>query len=101
MRRFAPVLLLLCLCTATALAHDPPAASRDGGTQRSAAAPLDLNSATVEQLDKLPGIGPALAQRIVDYRAQHGSFRQLEQLNEVKGIGDRTLERLIPLLTLK
>lgn len=101
MRRIVSVLLLLCLCTTTALSHDPPAVFREGGAPRSAAAPLDLNSATVEQLDKLPGIGPALAQRIVDYRAQHGSFRQLEQLNEVKGIGDRTLEKLVPLLTLK
>lgn len=50
--------------------------------------PLNLNSATLEQLDGLPGVGPVLAQRILDYRAQHGNFRSVEQLREVGGIGE-------------
>lgn len=53
------------------------------------AAPVSLNTATVEQLDTLPGVGPVLAQHIVDFRAQHGGFRSVEQLREVNGIGDR------------
>ncbi|MGC4952572.1 helix-hairpin-helix domain-containing protein [Actinomadura citrea] len=50
-------------------------------------APLDLNAATPDQLDDLPGVGPVLAQRIVAYRTQHGGFRSVEQLQDVSGIG--------------
>jgi competence protein ComEA len=53
------------------------------------AAPVSLNTATVEQLDTLPGVGPVLAQHIIDYRAQHGGFRSVDELREVNGIGDR------------
>ncbi|MFF9620319.1 helix-hairpin-helix domain-containing protein [Streptomyces griseosporeus] len=51
--------------------------------------PVSLNSATVEQLDTLPGVGPVLAQHIVDYRTEHGGFRSVDELREVNGIGDR------------
>lgn len=61
---------------------------------------LDLNSATAEQLDGLPGIGPSLASDIVGYRAQHGRFRSLDELREVAGIGEARLRRLKPLLRL-
>ncbi|MEV5434741.1 helix-hairpin-helix domain-containing protein [Streptomyces sp. NPDC052682] len=53
------------------------------------AAPVSLNTATVEQLDTLPGVGPVLAQHIIDYRTQHGGFRSVDELREVNGIGDR------------
>ncbi|WP_433326228.1 helix-hairpin-helix domain-containing protein [Spirillospora sp. CA-294931] len=53
------------------------------------AATIDLNTATVAQLDALPGVGPVLAQRIIDYRTQHGTFRSVDQLQEVSGIGAR------------
>ncbi|MFJ5835866.1 helix-hairpin-helix domain-containing protein [Streptomyces shenzhenensis] len=53
------------------------------------AAPVSLNTATVDQLDTLPGVGPVLAQHIVDYRTQHGGFRSVDELRQVKGIGDR------------
>jgi competence protein ComEA len=53
------------------------------------AAPISLNTATVEQLDTLPGVGPVLAQHILDYRAQHGGFRSVDELREVNGIGER------------
>jgi competence protein ComEA len=49
---------------------------------------VDLNTATTEQLDQLPGVGPVLAQRIVDYRNQHGGYRSVDQLQEVTGIGE-------------
>ncbi|MFL5995899.1 MAG: helix-hairpin-helix domain-containing protein [Streptomyces sp.] len=52
------------------------------------AAPVSLNTATVDQLDTLPGVGPVLAQHIVDYRTQHGGFRSVDELREVNGIGD-------------
>jgi competence protein ComEA len=72
----------------------PAPGSGAGGAPVGAAAagpvaPVSLNSATVEQLDTLPGVGPVLAQHIVDYRMQHGGFRSVDELREVNGIGDR------------
>ena len=55
--------------------------------------PVDVNTAGVDELDTLYGIGPALAQRIIDYREEHGPFNSLEELLEVKGIGEATLEK--------
>ncbi|QCX76549.1 ComE operon protein 1 [Streptomyces sp. YIM 121038] len=51
--------------------------------------PVALNTATAEQLDTLPGVGPVLAQHIIDYRTEHGGFRSVDELREVNGIGDR------------
>lgn len=62
---------------------------------------LDINQAELDEMaEKLPGIGPAKAQAIVTYREQHGGFQTLQQLEDVPGIGPKTLERLLPLLTL-
>lgn len=60
---------------------------------------VDLNTADVSALDTLPGIGPALAQRIVDWRSAHGPFGSVDALLEVSGIGPATLERLRDLVT--
>ena len=56
--------------------------------------PLDLNTATVEQLDELDGIGPATAQQIVAYREAHGGFGSVEELDQVPGIGETRLAAL-------
>jgi competence protein ComEA len=58
------------------------------------AAPLDLNTATPEQLDGLDGIGPGMAGRILDYRKEHGSFGSVEELGQVPGIGEKRLAAL-------
>jgi competence protein ComEA len=58
------------------------------------AGPIDLNTATAEQLDSLPGVGPATATAIVDYRTHHGRFRSVDDLLEVRGIGEAKLEQL-------
>ncbi|MEU3844153.1 ComEA family DNA-binding protein [Streptomyces sp. NPDC028635] len=58
------------------------------------AGPVSLNTATVDQLDALPGVGPVLARHIVDYRTQHGGFRSVDELREVNGIGDRRFSDL-------
>ncbi|WP_393058051.1 helix-hairpin-helix domain-containing protein [Streptomyces sp. LN549] len=81
----------------------PPGPAAAGGTGASAgpgaaAGPVSLNTATVEQLDTLPGVGPVLAQHIVDHRTQHGGFRSVDELREVNGIGDRRFADLQPLV---
>jgi len=75
----------------------PDAASAAGGPtggEGSGVAPVDLNAATAADLDALPGIGPVLAQRIVDWRAQNGRFGSVEELLEVAGIGPSVLADL-------
>jgi competence protein ComEA len=62
-------------------------------------APLDLNQATVEQLDDLPGVGPATAQAIVDYRSRHGPLVSVDDLLEVRGIGPAKLDAFRDLVT--
>jgi competence protein ComEA len=80
-----------------------PAPAEPGGASAPAgAAPgglLDLNTATVAQLDALPGVGPVLAQRIVEYRTAHGGFRSVNELREVDGIGESRFQRLRELVT--
>ncbi len=61
--------------------------------------PLDLNAATLADLDALPGIGPALAQRIVDYRTERGRFASIDELANVAGISPRMVDELRPLVT--
>ncbi|MFI6205040.1 helix-hairpin-helix domain-containing protein [Streptomyces sp. NPDC051041] len=70
-------------------AGGPAAGGGSGAAGAAPAAPLSLNTATVEQLDTLPGVGPVLARHIIDYRTQHGGFRSVDELREVNGIGER------------
>ena len=76
-----------------------PGAPVPAGGGGSASGPVNLNSATADQLEALPGIGPVLAQHIVDWRTAHGSFRSVDQLKDVSGIGDSTFADLAPLVT--
>jgi competence protein ComEA len=70
-----------------------------GEASGAASALIDLNTATVQQLDTLPGVGPVLAQRIVGWRTEHGRFDSVDQLQEVTGIGPSRLADLRPLVT--
>jgi competence protein ComEA len=76
----------------------PPGGAGPGGGPSGAGSslPVDLNTATLEQLDGLPGIGPVLARRILDWRTAHGRFESVDDLGEVSGIGERTLAELRP-----
>ncbi|TMQ28982.1 MAG: helix-hairpin-helix domain-containing protein [Nitrospirae bacterium] len=60
---------------------------------------LDLNRATEQDIDALPGIGPRLAERIMEYRQSVGAFHSLDELRAVKGIGKKKFERIRPLVT--
>lgn len=78
----------------------PASGAAVGGADASSApspspsAPLDLNSATAEQLDALPGIGPVTAQKIIDYRQTHGAFHHVDELQGVPGIGPSKVAQL-------
>lgn len=65
-----------------------------GSAAGSATALVNLNTADLDALDSLPGVGPVLAQRIVDWRTEHGRFTSVEELGEVSGIGDKMLSQL-------
>jgi competence protein ComEA len=70
--------------------------SADSGGSTGTGASVDLNRAGLEQLDSLPGVGPVTAQRILDWRQQHGRFSRTEELQEVDGIGPKTYARIAP-----
>ncbi|MER3402842.1 MAG: DNA-binding protein [Armatimonadota bacterium] len=91
--------------------HDKPAnsslvqrasASKPSPKRRpSLAFPLDINRATADELEQLPGIGPTLAQRIVEYRQQVGRFQSVDDLRNVRGIGPKRLEQIRPLIVVR
>jgi competence protein ComEA len=81
---------------------DPGAAAGGTGAPGTPAAggKVHLNSATLEDLDTLPGVGPVTAQQILDYRSANGAFGSVDELDAVPGIGPATLEQLRPLVDL-
>jgi competence protein ComEA len=70
----------------------PPGGADPGGA--SAGGPININTATIEELDALPGVGPAIAGRIVDYREAYGPFTTIEEITNVRGIGPATFEEI-------
>ena len=70
------------------------ASAASAASGASSASPLDLNAATVEQLDALPGVGPATAAAIVAYRDKHGGLRSVDELLEIKGLGASKVDAL-------
>lgn len=87
--------------SSVAFAQTPPPATPPPAqtTQTVQAAPLNLNTATKADLEKLPGVGPAMAQRILDYRQKIGAFKKTEELMNVQGIGEKSFLKLKPLIT--
>ncbi|MCL5407202.1 MAG: helix-hairpin-helix domain-containing protein [Patescibacteria group bacterium] len=68
-------------------------------TQQDNTGKIDLNTATTEELDKLPNIGPARATDIISYREENGGFQTIEEIKNIKGIGDKSFEDLKDLIT--
>ena len=83
-----------------ALPGEPPASQPDPAPPPPRGL-LDLNTATIEELELLPGIGPALAQRTVDDRTRRGKFLSVRDLDRVPGIGEKIIERLRPYVTVR
>jgi competence protein ComEA len=77
-----------------------PAAGGVAPTAASSTAPVSINSATLEELETLPGVGPVTAQKILDWRTAHSGFTSIEQLQQVSGIGPATYAELAPAVTL-
>ena len=92
-KRVLAALLMGALLTAAvpdALAQQPAAMAK--------AATIDMNSASVSDLESLPGVGRRTAERIVEYRQKNGSFKKIEELMNVKGIGEKSFLKLKPLI---
>ena len=99
MRTGLATVLALCgtLLITTPLVH---AQQSPGAAQAAAAKPaLNINTATVDQLETLPGIGRKTAERIIEYRTKSGGFKRIEDLMNVKGIGEKSFLKLKPLVT--
>ena len=98
----AVLLAVLCLFptlhTAVPAGDLPPLVTRPGTVREVSPDALDLNTATLEQLQALPAIGPVRARNILDYRAQNGSFQSPEELAAVEDIGPGTLEKVRALI---
>lgn len=80
-----------------------PAAAQDSGraaAKAAASAPVNLNTATAAQLEALPGIGARTAALIVEYRQKNGSFKKIEELMNVRGIGEKAFLKLKPLIAI-
>ena len=94
----AQVVLALLLFGPVVLAQEqqPPPAQ---ATRSSAATPVNLNTATVAQLETLPGVGPTLAARIIEHRQKNGGFKKIEELMNIKGVGEKNFLKLKPLVT--
>ena len=99
-RRIPSLLVSLCLLLCLA-----PGATVLGAVEKKQATgseinkPIDLNQAGEAELRELPGIGPAMAKRILQFREDHGRFKRVEDLLKVKGIGEKSFQKLRPHIT--
>ena len=85
---------------AGASAQEKPAAASKAVAKPAVAGPINVNTASASDFEALPGIGPAMAARIVEYRQKNGPFKKLEDLMNVRGLGEKNFLKLKPQLTL-
>jgi competence protein ComEA len=76
-----------------------PLVAQQAQTAKPATEKININSANADELQKLPGVGPKVAQRIVDYRKQNGAFKKVEDLMKVNGIGEKIFARMKDMIT--
>ena len=96
-RTLLATMVALCLVTATDIVSAQKAA---GKAAAAVPAVVNLNTATATQIATLPGIGEKAAQRIIEYREKNGGFKKIEELMNVKGIGEKSFLKLKPLITI-
>lgn len=96
MRMMSAALLAAVVMGGSVVAQEAGRAPAGNGAP---AAAVNLNTATAAQLEALPGVGPAMAQRILEYREQTGGFKKIEELMNVRGIGEATFLKLKELIT--
>ena len=96
-RRFAPA-MFLGKPDLIAVPNDARPQNRTNAVTQNKPELLNINTASVDELQTLPSIGEATAQRIIDYRTQHGDFSSVDELQNVRGIGAKTLEKLRPFI---
>ncbi len=99
-RRMIPGLALL-LCLSLALAPVTTFAQKSKASPKASTnEKVNLNTATLDQLQTLPGVGPAVAKRILDHRTKIGKFNKIEEILNVKGIGEKRFQQMKDRLTL-
>ena len=97
-RVLCALLVAGCLC-ASSTAASPQSKPASGKVAAAPATIVNLNTATATQIATLPGIGEKAAQRIIEYREKNGGFKKIEELMNVKGIGEKSFLKLKPLVT--
>jgi competence protein ComEA len=99
MKRTLIGMVLAALLTGAPFAHAAGTPQDAPDAKAAAVAPVNLNTASAAQLEALPGIGAKMAVRIVEYRQKNGGFKKVEELMNVKGIGEKSFLKLKPRLT--
>jgi competence protein ComEA len=99
MRMMTAIVLVLGLVATAAAAQEAARPAAKAAAQASAGSAINLNTATVAQLETLPGVGKSTAERILEYRQKNGGFKKVEDLMNVRGIGEKSFLKIKPLIT--